>query len=98
MWTDFDKEQVKKNGVTILVEDCDRSFAQDKTLPRNSYLVTYEYNGFIHYDIVQANARVKIFDSYYDRIGNGIKSIDWTDGTVNPRIYGEPAKPNKRKR
>lgn len=83
----------------MIHENCDKSLAENKSLPLNSYLVTYEYKGSVCYDIVQSNAIVKIFDCYYDKLGIGsaIKSIKWTDGRVNPKLYGY-TKPERKKR
>ena len=99
-WTPSDLEYNKKLGVLMIHENCDKSLASDKSLPLNSYIVTYEYKGKVCYDIVQSNAIVKIFDCYYDKLGIGtaIKSIKWTDGRVNPKLYGNRAKPETKKR
>ena len=100
MWSDSDKESNKKNGVIILNENCNYSASKDKSLPVNSYIVKYTFNDSLRYDIVQSHSKVKIFDAYYDKIGNSINSIHWTDGRVNPSSYGyEPTKSdNKRRR
>jgi len=98
-WTPSDLENFKKYGLFMIHENCDKSLANNKSLPLNSHIVTYEYQGIICYDIVQSNAKVKIFDCYYDKLGNGnsIKSIKWTDGRVNPKSYGY-TKPERKKR
>ena len=70
MWSDSDKESNKKNGVTILNENCNYSASKDKSLPVNSYIVKYTFNDSMRYDIVQSHSKVKIFDAYYDKIGN----------------------------
>ena len=44
MWSDSDKESNKKNGVTILNENCNYSASKDKSLPVNSYIVKYTFN------------------------------------------------------
>lgn len=72
--------------------------ADSKNLPINSYLVKYNFCDKIFYDIVQSHSKTKIFDSYYDKFGKGaILSISWTDGRVNPRLYGA-TKPDTEKR
>jgi hypothetical protein len=101
VWTKQEKEDIKKTGVKILHEKCDKLLAESKQLPLDSYLVTYEVNGVTLYDIVQCSAKVKIFDAYYDKFGAGaLKSMKWTDGTVNPKLYGatKPEQPKKRGR
>ncbi len=81
----------------LIHKDCDESLGKDKSLPRDSYIVTYLHNEDVKYDIVQASSFVEVFDSYYDNLGkDSIKEIKWTDGTVNPKVYGEKPK-GKRK-
>lgn len=85
--------------MNILKKDCKKIEAKDKTLPRNSYIVTYLVKEKVTYDIVQANGFVEVFDSYYDEYGKGvIKSIEWTEGTINPRNYGYITKENNKKK
>lgn len=101
VWTKQEKEDIRKTGVKILHEKCDKLLAESKQLPLDSYLVAYEVNGILLYDIVQSAAKVKIFDAYYDKFGAGVlKSMVWTSGTVNPKLYGatKPEAPKKRSR
>ena len=101
IWTKDEKEEIKKIGVRILHEKCDKIMAESKNLPLNSYLVTYEVNGVTLYDIVQSHGQVKIFDAYYDKFGTGVlKSMKWTNGRVNPKLYGatKPDDPKKKRR
>lgn len=71
----------------IIHKNCDKSLAKDKSLPRNSYLIVYEQDGELTYDIVQSSSKVEIFDYYYDKYGDVLKQMVWTDGTVNPKSY-----------
>lgn len=82
--------------VKILHQNCDKSLANNKNLPRNSYLIGYLDAEEKKFDIVQSNSKVKIFDHYYDEYRN-IISIDWTNGTINPKTY-DFTKPEKRKK
>jgi hypothetical protein len=48
---------------------------------------------------VQAGGKVEIFDNYYDEYGKGaIKEIKWTDGKVNPKVYGFVPKETKKRK
>lgn len=83
----------------IIHKDCDKTLAQDKSLPLNSYLVSYLAKGKEKYDIVQAAGKVEVFDTYYDEYGKGaLKEIKWTDGTVNPKVYGYVPKETKKRK
>ncbi len=80
--------------INIIHRDCDKSLSQDKSLPLDSYIVSYSDDGVVKYDIVQGT-QVKIFDHYYDEYRNLI-SMKWTDGKVNPKTYNQPQKKNKK--
>lgn len=73
----------------VIHKNCKKELAKDKSLPRNSYLVTYKIDGEITYDVARASSFVEVFDYYYDQLGKGsIQRIEWTDGTVNPKTWG----------
>tara|TARA_B100000085_G_C18490301_1_gene491004 strand:+ start:923 stop:1186 length:264 start_codon:yes stop_codon:yes gene_type:complete len=82
----------------VMVEGCDPIAAEDKGLPNNTYLATYfDEEGNKKHDIVQGT-QVDIFDMYYDKYKN-LQSLDWTAGTINPKLYGyKPTEDKKKKR
>lgn len=80
--------------INIIHRDCDRSLSKDKSLPLDSYIVSYSDDGIEKYDIVQGT-QVSIFDHYYDEYRNLI-SMKWTDGRVNPKSYNQPQKKSKK--
>jgi len=80
--------------VNIIHRDCDKSVSKDKSLPLDSYIVSYSDDGILKYDIVQGT-QVSIFDHYYDEYRN-VVSMKWTDGRVNPKSYNQPQKKNKK--
>lgn len=85
--------------MNIIHKDCDEALAKDKSLPINSYLVTYLLQDMEKYDIVQAGSFVEVFDNYYDNYGMGaIKKIKWTEGRVNPKVYGFVSKEKKKRK
>lgn len=85
-------------GCEILQQKCIRQDAKNKQLPTDSYLVTYVVDDNIFHDIIRTGKRSNIFDMYYDKFGNCLKSIEWTEGSVNPRLWGyKPPQPKKRK-
>lgn len=80
-------------------QDCDPELANNRELPYNAYLVTYEVDGEVRYDIVQCHKKVEIFDHYWDRYREGLKSFKQTEGRVNPKLYGAaPPKETKKKK
>ena len=80
----------------IIHQDCEKSLSKNKSLPTDSYLVTYISEEETKNDIVQSVSQADIFDYYYDLYKN-IISIEWTDGKISPRLYGQ-TKPEKKKR
>ena len=53
-------------GINIIYSNCQPEAAADKSLPRDSYLVTYGDNQEEKFDIVQG-LRSDIFDQYWDK-------------------------------
>ena len=86
----------------IIHEKCEKKAAEDKTLPRNAYLVTYVEKEKLTYDVVMADGKTDIFDQYYDKYKEGLQNIGWTMGTMNARTWTglntKPEKKVKRKR
>ena len=72
----------------ILFENCDPDQAKDRELPNNAFLIEYKVDGGAasSYDIAAAAKQSEIFDHYYDNY-DGVVSITWTDGIVDPRTY-----------
>ena len=83
---DIPKKEEHYN-IGLLEANCDLKLAQNKKLPRNSYVVTYTANGVLHNDIVVGD-KTNIFDCYYDALGKGsIQSINYTDGQVTAKLF-----------
>jgi hypothetical protein len=80
--------------INIIHRDCQQSAAKDKTLPLNSYIVSYNSKDRVVYDIVQGT-KVAIFDHYYDQYRN-LLSMKWTEGKVSAKMYGYTAKKVKK--
>ena len=74
----------------LIHEKCEKKAAEDKSLPRSSYLVTYLVEDKISYDIVMAGSRVEGFDEYWDKYKENLKTIGWTHGQVKPHLWNIP--------
>lgn len=81
----------------LLHQNCDPSLANDRSLPYNAYLVEYEVDGELSFDIVLCNKKVEIFDYYWDRYREDFKSFKQSEGRVNPKLWTNPAKEKKKK-
>jgi hypothetical protein len=83
----------------LIHKQCDKALANDKSLPINSYIITYLIDDEKMYDIIQASSICEVFDKYYDEYGKGsVQEIKWTNGTVSPKTYGYKPKETKKKR
>ena len=51
----------------ILHQDCDPEVANDRSLPYSAYLVKYEIDGELKYDLVIPDKQIEIFDHYWDK-------------------------------
>ncbi len=72
--------------------------ANDRSLPYTAYIVTYEEDGEISYDIVTCNKKVEIFDYYWDKYREDLKGFKQTEGKVNPKLWGIQPKEEKKRR
>lgn len=82
----------------ILHQNCDPEVANDKSLPYNAYLVTYEIDGALAYDLVIPDKQVEIFDYYWDNYREGLLGWKQSEGRVNPKLGGIKPKEEKKKR
>ena len=88
--------------IRLIFEKCPRDKANDKKLPSDSFVVSYNDKEVLMYDIVRASAQVDVFDAYYDKYKN-VKGIEWTKGIIHPKTYdgqtkaSTPKKKAKRK-
>lgn len=71
----------------VVHQNCDPSLAQDRSLPYTAYLVEYEIDGSKCFDIVIPSNRIEIFDYYWDRYREGLKSFKQAEGRVNPKLW-----------
>ena len=81
----------------IIHEKCEKSAANDKTLPRNAYLVTYVLEDKITYDIVMADGKADVFEEYWDKYKEGLPTLDWAEGNVKPSLWNKKPIPPEKK-
>tara|TARA_B100001094_G_scaffold206557_1_gene200427 strand:- start:597 stop:890 length:294 start_codon:yes stop_codon:yes gene_type:complete len=72
---------------TIIHEKCEKKAAEDKTLPKNAYVVTYLFEEKVTHDIVIADSKVDIFDQYWDKYKEGLHDIGYANGQVKPSLW-----------
>ena len=83
----------------ILQEKTTLEAANDKSLPNDARLIWYVVDGVEYIDLTRCSKVVKLFDMYYDKYGKGsIQKIDFGYGQMNPKLWGnKPKKEKKRK-
>jgi len=83
----------------ILQEKTTLEAANDKSLPNDARLVWYIIDGVEYIDLTRCRKTVELFDMYYDKYGPGaVQKIDFGFGTMNPKLWGnKPKKDKKRK-
>lgn len=97
-WTPQEKELFKSQyGCEVLKQNCTLEEAKDVQVPNDAYIITYEINGKICYDLTRCGKKVNIFDMYYDNLGPVVRNIDWGYGKLNPKTWGYKS-PEKKKR
>lgn len=82
----------------IVHQNCNPSVANDRSLPYSSYLVEYEIDGAVVYDLVIANKKTDIFDYYWDLYREGLISFKQSEGRVNPKLWDDPSKKKETKK
>jgi hypothetical protein len=96
-FTGDDIKIIESYGIKVLANNCQANAAKDKSLPSTTYLVRCQQEDAIWYDIVMGS-QYDIFDAYYDTFGDVIKSMKWTEGRINPKLWGIKPKSEKKKR
>jgi len=97
-WTSIEKETCKSRyGCDIIIENGSYADVSTKEAPNNAYIIKYLVDDKICFDLTKGS-RNKLFDMYWDKFRENLKSIDFGYGRHNPKTWGYQApKPKKRK-
>ncbi len=97
-WTPAEKETCKSRyGCDILVENGSYADVCTKEAPNDAYIVKYLVDGEICFDLTRGT-RVRLFDMYWDKFREGIQSIDFGYGRINPKLWGYQAPKTKKRK
>ena len=98
-WTQSEKENSKKKyGVEIMIDNGTLEQVRTKDCPNDANIVTYVVDGQVRYDLTRGAKAVSIFNMYWDKFRDGLKGIDYGQGTYNPKLWGAaPPKTKKKK-
>jgi len=99
IWTKEDKDNLKsKYGSEILVENGSYEDVTITQAPTDAYIIKYMHEDKICFDLTRGT-KIKLFDMYWDKLKDGIKSIEYGKGSIKPNLWGyQSPKPPKKKR
>ena len=97
-WTDEEKSSHKEEyGCEIIIENGTLSECNTRNAPTDALIVHYIHNDRDCYDLTRGN-RTKIFDMYYDKFKNNLKSIEYGGGNIKPSMWGYKTASKSKKR
>ena len=86
-----------RKGVNVIHAQCDPELVNDRSLPYTAYLVEYESNGQVCYDIAAGSKMVEVFDHYWDNYREGFINFKQTEGRANPKVWDDPLNKKQKK-
>tara|TARA_R100001129_G_C5309447_1_gene244752 strand:+ start:933 stop:1292 length:360 start_codon:yes stop_codon:yes gene_type:complete len=98
-WTKEEQENCKKEyGCEIVIQRGSMGDVSTKKAPTDAYIITYNVDEEVLYDLTRGT-KINIFDMYWDKFKEGLKTINYGKGTVKPNLWGYTApKPNKKRK
>jgi len=96
-WTSQERETSKSlYGCEILKENCTYQEVNTKEAPNDAHIISYMVKDKMCYDLTRGT-KVRLFNMYWDKFRENLKSIQWGSGTINPKLWGYKA-PERKKR
>ena len=97
-WTAVEKETCKSRyGCDILIENGSYTDVCTKEVPNDAYIIEYFVDEKICFDLTRGS-RIRLFDMYWDKFRENLKSIDFGHGRINPKLWGYSNKNTKTKK
>ena len=100
IWTKDEKEHSKeKYSCEILISNGTFEQVTSREFPTDACIVKYQVDNATCYDLSRGST-LKLFDMYYDKFKQGLKTIDYGKGTISPKLWGysSPQNNGKKKR
>jgi hypothetical protein len=96
-WTPAEKESCKSRyGCEIMVENGSYDEVCTKEAPNDAHIIKYMVDDKICFDLTRGT-KTRLFDMYWDKFRENLKSIGWGCGRYNPKTWGYKS-PEKKKR
>ena len=97
-WTKEEKETSKTNyACEILVSNGTLEDVHTTQAPNDAWVIKYTVDDKVCLDLSRGT-RTKLFDMYYDKFRKGLKSIEYGNGTVSPKLWGYQTKTSRKKK
>ena len=99
IWTKEEREKIRSEyGCDIIIEDGSLEDVSTKQAPTDAYIIKYVHEDKVCFDLTRGT-KIKLFDMYWDKFKDGIKSIDYGKGSIKPNLWGyQSPKQSKKKR
>ena len=92
IWTTEEKGKIKSQyGCEMLVENGSLQDVSTQDVPTDAYIVTYTLDDQVKYDLTRGT-KTNLFDMYYDKFKQGLKDIQYGQGTISPKLWGYRSK------
>ena len=98
VWSKEEKDTLKqKYGSEIIVEDGSLEEVRTKQAPTDAYIIKYLHDDKVRYDLTRGT-RIKLFDMYWDKFKGKLQSIDHSNGSIRPNLWGYQSTPARKKK
>ena len=98
VWTKEERDKLKeKYGSEILVENGSYEDVTTTQAPTDAYIIKYMHEDKICFDLTRGT-KIKLFDMYWDKLKDGIKSIEYGKGSIKPNLWGYQSPTTKKKK
>jgi hypothetical protein len=87
-WSSEEKKiSNQKYGCEILVDNGTYQEVSETKFPNDARIVKYFYENKICYDLTRSPKASNIFDMYWDKFRDDLKSINFGFGKINPKLW-----------
>ena len=98
VWTKEERDTLReKYGSEIIIENGSFSDVSIRKVPTDGYIIKYVYKDRICFDLTRGT-KITIFDMYWDKFKDGLKSIEYGNGTIKPNLWGYQSPATKKKK
>ena len=98
IWSAEEKENCRTEyGCELIIENGSYQDVTIKKVPTDAFIVKYMYVDNICFDLTRGT-KTSLFDMYWDKFKDGLKSIEFGHGTIKPNIWGYQSPQRKKKR